>query len=189
MLKNFITLYFKLNGWKFVDNIPEDLKSFVMLGAPHTSNFDFIPAMAISQLMKRNGKFIIKNEWLRFPMNLILAPMGAIGIDRKKIKEKKTANSTDLIAKLFKEHEELVLMISPEATRSPNPHWKSGFYYIAKKAGVPIVLGYADWAKKEAGLGLVIYPTEFEKDMKLITEFYKNVNAKHPENFKLNEKY
>jgi len=189
VFKTLITSYFKLTGWKFVNNIPDDLRSFVFLGAPHTSNEDFIPAMAMSHLMKRDAKFVIKNEWLKFPLNLILGPMGAFGLDRKKIKGDKKTNYTDLMAQLFTEHKDLVLMISPEATRGPNPHWKSGFYYIAQKAQVPIVLGYADYAKKEAGLGKVIYPTNFNEDMKSIMDFYRTISAKKPENFKLDEQY
>jgi 1-acyl-sn-glycerol-3-phosphate acyltransferase len=178
-----------MSGWKFVNNIPDDLRSFVFIGAPHTSNYDFIPAMAISHLMKRNAKFVIKSEWLSFPLNLFLGPMGAIGVDRKKLKANKTANYTDLMSSLFKEHKELVLMIAPEATRSPNSNWKTGFYYVAQKAGVPIVLGYADYAKKEAGIGKVIYPKDFNEDMKEIMNFYRLMQGKNPAHFRLDEKY
>lgn len=188
MIKQLLTLYFKASGWKFVSKVPENVRSFVMIGAPHTSNYDFIPAMAVAHLMKRNAHFVIKKNWLKFPLNLILVPMGAIGIDRKKLKLKQTSY-TDGIAQLFREKSDLVIMISPEATRSPNPHWKTGFYYIAQKAGVPLVLGYVDYAKKEAGLGMVIYPTDFEKDMATIMNFYGSMTGKKPGNFKLDQKY
>ena len=114
---------------------------------------------------------------------------GAIGIDRKEIKKNNSSNTTDLMAELFQKYKDLVLMISPEGTRKPNANWKSGFYYIASKARVPIVLGYADWAKKEAGLGKVIYPTNFEEDMKAIMDFYRNITGKHHQNFKLDERF
>jgi 1-acyl-sn-glycerol-3-phosphate acyltransferase len=189
MLKSICTALFKASGWTFKSNLPDDLRSFIFIGAPHTSNHDFIPAMALSFLMKRNAKFVIKKEWLKFPLNLVLVPAGAIGIDRKKVKEKGGISTTDAMADLFKEYPDLVLMIAPEGTRSPNPNWKTGFYYIAQKANVPIVLGYADFSKKEAGIGLVIYPTNFEEDMKKIMHFYEGIEGKVPQNFKLDEKF
>jgi 1-acyl-sn-glycerol-3-phosphate acyltransferase len=188
MLKSICTLIFKLSGWKYESHVPDELRSFILIGAPHTSNYDFIPAMAINKLMNRNTKFIIKKDWLKFPLNLIMKPAGAIGIDRKKIKLA-SASSTDIMADLFKNYPELVLMISPEGTRGANPNWKTGFYYIAQKAKVPIVLGFADFPRKVAGIGLVIYPSDFEKDMKLIMDFYKDVKGCVPENFMLDPRF
>jgi 1-acyl-sn-glycerol-3-phosphate acyltransferase len=189
MIKLICYLIFKLLGFRFVTCVPSDLHSFVMIGAPHTSNWDFIPAMSVLRQSKLSGKFVIKNSWMRFPLNLILKPMGAIGLDRKALANQKTLSTTDRIADLFKQFPKLVLMISPEGTRSPNKEWKTGFYYIAKKAGVPIVLGYADFNKKEAGFGKIIYPTDFEADMKEIMQFYKNIAGKKPANFKLDHRY
>jgi len=79
------------------------------------------------------------------------------------MKSSSGAHTTDLMAELFKERADLVLMVSPEGTRSPNPHWRSGFYYIAKKAGVPIVLAYADYDQKVAAVGHIIYPLIFNR--------------------------
>lgn len=187
MLKEFCTAVFNTTGWKFVNNVPDDLRSFILLGAPHTSNHDFIPSMAIAKLMNRNARFAIKDQWMKFPFSLIMKPAGAIGIDRSKVKQ--GSSQTDAMAQLFKDNKELVLMITPEGTRGPVTKWKTGFYYIAQKANVPIVLGYADFEKKEAGLGPVIYPTDFEKDMRTIMKFYEAVHAKVPENFKPDSRY
>jgi 1-acyl-sn-glycerol-3-phosphate acyltransferase len=180
MLKEVCTLLFKASGWIFKNSIPQDLKSFILVGAPHTSNHDFIPAMAIAKLINRSPRFAIKDEWMKFPFNLVMKPAGAIGIDRSKMKE---GSQTDVMAQLFKDNPELVLMIAPEGTRRPSPNWKTGFYYIAQKANVPIVLGYADFKKKEAGTGPIIYPKNFEEDMKAIMKFYEGIHAKKPENF------
>jgi 1-acyl-sn-glycerol-3-phosphate acyltransferase len=176
-------------GWSFKNNIPDDLRSFVFIGAPHTSNFDFIAAMAISRFMKRNARFVIKIEWMRFPFNLFFGPLGAIGVDRSASKGEKNLNYTDLMSELFKNNPELVLMIAPEGTRKPNNHWKTGFYYIAQKANVPIVLGYADYKNKEVGLGKIIYPSEFEKDMKTIMSFYADKHGRIETNFLLDERF
>jgi 1-acyl-sn-glycerol-3-phosphate acyltransferase len=189
MIKEICTLIFKASGWTFKCELPENLRSFVFIGAPHTSNFDFIPTMAVKHLMKRNTKFVIKDDWMKFPLNLVLKPAGAIGLDRKKIKELGRASTTDMMADLFHHYSELVLMISPEGTRSANPTWKTGFYYIAQKAGVPIVLGYADYKKKEAGVGGIIYPQDFDSDMTKIMKFYDGIQGKRPDCFKLDQRY
>jgi len=189
MLKVLCTLIFKASGWKFQNEVPENLRSFIFLGAPHTSNYDFIPAMALANLMKRNAKFVIKDDWMKFPLNLIMKPTGAIGLNRKKLKEEGHSSNTDVMADLFKKYPELVLMIAPEGTRAPTTNWKTGFFYIAQKANVPIVLGFADFEKKIAGTGPIIYPTDLEADMKAIMAFYKQVKGKEPANFKLDSRY
>jgi 1-acyl-sn-glycerol-3-phosphate acyltransferase len=189
MFKLLCVLIFRVLGWKFINKIPADLRSFVFVGAPHTSNADIIPTMAMAYFMKRNTKFVIKNQWLKAPLGIFLRSVGAIGVDKNLIQKSGSKNTTELMACLFKEHKDLVLMISPEGTRSPNSNWKSGFYYIAQKANVPIVLGYADYEKKEAGLGEVIYLSNFEEDMQKITSFYRNIKGKNPQNFKLDSKF
>lgn len=188
MIKLACASLFNLTGWKFESNLPKDLRSFIFLGAPHTSNYDFVPAMSVAYFLRRNAKFVIKDDWMKFPMNLILGPAGAIGLDRKRLKEG-AASNTDAMAELFKKYPELVLMIAPEATRSPNESWKTGFYYIAQKANVPIVCGFADFERKVAGTGPVIYPKNFEEDMKTIMKFYENVKGCKPENFKIDSRY
>ena len=189
MIRQICTLIFKAAGWKFVNEVPDELRSFVAIGAPHTSNYDFIPAMTISYLCNRNAKFVIKSDWLKFPLNLIMNPIGAHGIDRARLAEKNRASNVELMADLFTEFKDLVLMITPEGTRSPTDKWKTGFYYVAQKAGVPIVLGFADYEKKIAGLGKVIYPSDFEKDMKEIIDFYRSFRAKKPDNFMLDSRF
>lgn len=189
MIRRLFAWYFKLSGWEFVNNIPDDLRSFVFIGAPHTANYDIIPTLSVSHLMKRNARFVIKKEWTDFPLNLFFSPLGAVGLDRQQIKENKTLSTTDVMAKFFSDHEDFVLMISPEGTRSPVKQWKTGFYYIAQKAHVPIVLGFCDYKKKRAGMGMVIYPENFEHDMKKIMDFYREIKGYNPEKFLLDERY
>jgi len=189
MVRQLCTVIFKMTGWKYKNSVPDDLRSFVFIGAPHTSNYDFIPAMAMCCLMKRNANFVIKKEWLKFPLNLFFKLIGGIGVERNASKKSKPSSSTDDMAQLFSKHKEFVLMIAPEGTRSPNGNWKTGFYYIALKAKVPLVLGYANYKTKEAGPGLVIYPTDFEKDMIKITDFYKEIEGRIPENFLLDHRF
>lgn len=189
MIKFLCSQIFTLAKWRFVSQVPPELTSYVLLGAPHTSNWDFIPAMTVAHRLSSHARFVIKKEWLRFPMSLILKPMGAIGVDRSKIKTGEMTSSTDLMAELFLHEKPLVLMIAPEGTRSANEEWKSGFWHIAQKAHVPIVLAFADYQKKIAGATKVIYPKDFDSDMKEITLFYKNVIPARPDKFKLDKRY
>ncbi len=188
MVKLICYLIFKLQGWNYKNSLTQDYPAYVFIGAPHTSNWDFIPSMAMAFKSGR-AKFVIKKEWMKFPLNLFFKPIGAIGVDRSKVKSGSTTSSTDMMADLFKEYKDLILMIAPEGTRSAAVEWKSGFWHIAHKAQVPIVLGYADYKLKVAGLGMVIHPTEFKTDMKQIMAFYKTINPKHPTKFKLDQRF
>jgi 1-acyl-sn-glycerol-3-phosphate acyltransferase len=161
----------------------------VIVAAPHTSNWDFFPAMGVIyklQSKKAKPRFIIKKSWLFFPMNLILGPMGAFGVERNNASG---INQTDMLADIFKQHQDFIMMISPEGTRSPNDQWKTGFYTVALKANVPIALAYADYTKKEVGIAKVIYPKNFEDDMRLICDVYKTIQGKTPRNFKLDKRF
>jgi 1-acyl-sn-glycerol-3-phosphate acyltransferase len=189
MIKFLCSQFFSANGWKFENKLPSDVNAFVMIGAPHTSNWDFVPAMTVAHRVGGKACFVIKQEWLKFPVGLFLKPMGALGVDRSKIKSGAVTSTTDLMANLFKQHKNLILMISPEGTRSPNDEWKSGFWHMAKKAQVPIALAYADYAKKKAGIGRVIYPSDFENDMRQIMNFYRHITPADPAKFKLDKRF
>ncbi len=189
MIKWLLRLYFDLTGWKYIDNRPKDLKKFIAAAAPHTSNWDFMVGMSILSHSGIKASFAIKQEWMKGLLGWFLKKMGAFGVDRNAAKEKGGLSYTDQMANKFKESDELVMMVSPEGTRSRNNNWKTGFYYTAQKANVPIVLGFGDWSVKEAGFGKVIYPTDFEKDMKEITEYYRNVEGKNPQNFVLDSRW
>ncbi len=184
-------LIFRLQGWKITKYLPDEIKKCVLVTAPHTSNWDFVIGMAAMSIMKLSAHYTIKKEWLRFPFKRILLSMGAIPIDRSKksaLGEKKS--TVDLIVELFNTHDEIRLIIPPEGTRSRVEKWKSGFYYVALQAKVPIALGYIDFEKRECGIGQLIYPSgDFKADMKLIMDFYRNVKGKNPENFALDSEF
>jgi len=179
MRKKIYRLILKIIGWNVVlkVKIPEKC---VFCVAPHTSNFDFL----IGKLLycAAEGKrlsFLIKKEWFRFPFNIIFKYFGGIPVDRK------NKNSlTDQVAGLFESHECLHLAVTPEGTRKANPNWKKGFYYIAQKAGVPILLAYIDYSTKIAGVEQIFIPTgNEEKDMNKIKLYFKNFSGKYPESF------
>lgn len=185
------SLLLKLLGWHVASDARLIPAKCVMTAAPHTSNWDFIIARAAFFVMGIPVKFTIKKEWMRFPFNLILKPLGAIPIDRSpKDNGAPRLSYTEAMIRLLKESDQLVVMVTPEGTRKAAPQWKTGFYYTALGANVPIVLGYLDYGKKEAGTGPIIYPTgNVEEDMRSIMQFYTGIQARHPEKFLPDERY
>ncbi len=181
----------KLFGWSVEDNLPEERFRCVMIAAPHTSNWDFIIARLAFFVIKVPVKFTIKNSWMRFPMNLIIGPLGGIGIDRRpKDKSKRSESYTDQMARAYQENEQLAIMVTPEGTRAKRTKWKTGFYYVAQKAEVPICLGYVDYKRKMAGVGKFIpHTVDYDQGMKEITAFYKTITPRFPEKYALDERY
>lgn len=179
-------LLFDLLGWKFHNEIPDSLRTFVLIGGPHTSNFDIIAALGVCYYSKRNMKFVIKSEWMRFPFNLLLGPAGAIPLVRAPSKEVAKVSNIKLMAQKFSLFDEMVMLIAPEGTRKARANWKTGWYYIAQEAGVPVVMGYLDYKTKTAGLGPLLPLTgDIEADLKKVAEFYSQFTPKHVGNFKL----
>lgn len=172
-------LIFKVSGWKLNGNLSPENRRCVMVAAPHTSNWDFIYARAAFYLMEAPIRFTIKKEFMAFPFGPLLKAMGALPIDRFK-----NTRMVDAMVRIFKETPgDMCVLVTPEGTRKYQPRWRRGFYYVALGAGVPIVLGYLDYAKKEAGVGPTIYPTgDIEADLEKIMAFYRTKTAKFPEN-------
>lgn len=181
MLKWIAMFLFTIGGWTKKGTIPRDIKKCVVVGGPHTSNFDLLFAMAGFIKMNYPVRFLIKKEWLKyFPLKNVLLSAGALGIDRSK-----TGTMVDAMAELLiNAKEDLAILVTPEATRKHRCKWKTGFYQVALKANVPIVLTHLDYAKKEAAVGPNFMPTgNYKKDMQIVRNHYKNVTPKYPENF------
>ncbi len=177
MIQKFAAFLFNLLGWETAGDVPPNIKKYIIVAAPHTTNWDFLYGMLFFLMKDVPFKFFIKKDWYFFPLNLLFNALGGIPVDRKK-----NENLTDQIAKIFQQKEELVMLVTPEGTRSYNPNWKKGFYYLAKKANVPIILGYIDYAKKIGGIGPVFELSDnIEEDIVKIKAFYKNKKGKYPE--------
>jgi 1-acyl-sn-glycerol-3-phosphate acyltransferase len=158
-----------------------DVKKCVIIGAPHTSNYDFFLGRLTYWALGIKIHFLIKKEWFSFPFGFLARWMGGIPVDRSR-----PSRLTDDVVRMFEENKRFYVIITPEGTRSLRKQWKKGFYYIAMKAGVPIALGYADYARKKGGIGPLLYPSgNLEEDMKTIEAFYSNITARHPEKFNL----
>jgi len=181
----------KIFGWKIDENFPKNLKRCVLIAVPHTSNWDFLFAIATFKIMKIDIKFTIKDTWVKFPFRLISLPLGAISIDRTNKKEgEKRKSMVEYMTELFSKNKDLVLIVTAEGTRKRVENWKTGFYYVAKNANVPIALGYLDYDKKICGIReKLINPSDLETDMKEIMEFYSKSTPKIKENFSLDKRY
>jgi 1-acyl-sn-glycerol-3-phosphate acyltransferase len=174
-----------LSGWKIVGKIPPVPKT-VMIAAPHTSNWDFYYTMVIFSALGVKINFLGKKSLFRFPLGLLMRFFGGIPIDRSK-----NNNFVSTAAEMIKQGEKIILLVPVEGTRAYTEQWKSGFYYIAKEAGVPISLGFLDYAKKEGGFFEdLFYPTgNYVEDLEKIQLYYKDVQGKYPQNSTLYKKF
>lgn len=163
-------------GWKTEGQIPP-LKKFVAIGAPHTSGWDVVFGLSAILLWDLKITFFGKMELFKFPLGNLLRYLGGVPVDRFS-----SHNVVDQAVQLFKERDEMILALAPEGTRAYVEKWRTGFYYIALKAQVPIVLGYIDFERKVVGIGPTFYPTgDIEKDMVEIKNYYRQFKGKHPE--------
>jgi 1-acyl-sn-glycerol-3-phosphate acyltransferase len=167
-------------GWK-AEALTPDFEKNVFCVAPHTSNWDFLIGQIGHTAMGRKGNFVIKKEWMRGPIGWLLAKLGGIPVDRSK-----ASRFTDQMADEFAKRKRFNLAFTPEGTRKANPKWKKGFYHVALKANVPIVLVKIDYAKKVVSLFEVFEPTGDEHaDLFSIQKRFVGVTARHPEQFVL----
>lgn len=154
-----------------------DVPKCVMIAAPHTSNWDMVIMLLFSFAFSTKLYFMIKNSLFCWPFGPFFKWLGGIPIDRSK-PNGVVAQSINA----FKNNERLVMVVPPSGTRAKVQYWKTGFYHIARGAGVPIVLGFLDYGRKRGGVGPIITPTgDIETDMKEIRAFYTGVTAKYPE--------
>jgi 1-acyl-sn-glycerol-3-phosphate acyltransferase len=173
---------FWISGWSLNNQWPEGLKKAVLIAIPHTSNWDILYARAAFFLMDIPVRFTIKKEVMVGPLGWMLRGLGAIAIDRKRIPGGRQQTYTEAMINMLNSRDELVIMVTPEGTRSAVKKWKSGFYQIALGANVPIVVGYLDYKKKEAGIGPYIYPNgDMEGQIEELKAFGRTVTGKYPE--------
>lgn len=166
-----------MTGWRVEGRFPV-IPKFVLVAAPHTSNWDLPYALFITFFLGNKIYWMGKATIFRRPFKGFFKWLGGIPIDRSK-----SHDVVSLSIQLFTRNEKLIMAIPPAGTRKRVDKWKTGFYYIARGAEVPIVLGFLDYRRKVGGIGPVIYPTgDIEADMKTISAFYSNrVTGKYPE--------
>ena len=172
-----------LFGWfRFTEVITEPLPEKCIIAlAPHTSNWDFIVGNIYSRAKNFHCDFLMKKEWFFFPVGILMRRLGGIPVYRTK-----QMHSTDIIAEQAKEADTFRLCITPEGTRKAQADWKKGFYYIALKAEIPILLYGLDYAERKIVCTKTIIPNgDIDSQMKEIKEYFANFKGLHPNQFKV----
>lgn len=168
--------YLRIFGWNCEGSLP-DFPKYVVIAAPHTSNWDFPITMFMAFALRTKVYWMGKASLFKRPFGPVMRWLGGIPVDRSK-----SNNVVEQTIAVFNEHENLVIVVPPEGTRNKVSYWKTGFYHIAHGANVPIVLGYIDFQRKAGGIGPVVIPSgDIETDMYTICSFYAGVIGKYPE--------
>ncbi|MBP1687287.1 MAG: glycerol acyltransferase [Deltaproteobacteria bacterium] len=169
-------LLFRLCGWRTEGGVHQPPR-FVVIAAPHTSNWDALVMVTAAYIFRVRMMWFVKAEAFFFPLGPILRFFGGIPIDRSA-----RHNMVGQAVERFRQSDRLILAVPPEATRKRSAFWKTGFYHIARGAGVPIVLGYLDYRRKVAGLGPAFTPTgDVDADFKVFEKFYATITPKFPD--------
>ncbi len=160
-----LAIMWRLMGWRInVDAIEDD--KVVLTGSPHTSNWDYMNFLLAAITLRRKIYVTIKSELFFFPLGFILKALGGIPVDRHN-----SHNLVEQLAERLKNADRMVLLFTPDGTRSYRPYWKTGFYWVAKEAGVPIILGIPDYEKKFVRLDYKFIPSgDIEADFVKIRE-------------------
>jgi len=165
-------------GWTVEGSAPDERK-FVLIAAPHTSNWDLVYALAGAAALGLTIHWMGKDTLFDGPAGVVLRALGGIPVERK---ERHALVHT--MAEELQRRERFVLLVPAEGTRKAVKYWKSGFYHIARLAGVPIALGVLDYRTKRVGIGPLIWPSgDVRKDMDMIRSFYADKQGKHPTQF------
>jgi 1-acyl-sn-glycerol-3-phosphate acyltransferase len=160
---------FSAMGWRFDGEFPEDVRQAVVIGAPHTSNWDLPYALLAAFALGLKVHWLGKIQIFRFPFAGIMRWLGGIPVDRSR-----SNNLVDAAVQCFRESSRsLLLIVPPEGTRSAVREWKTGFYYIAVGAGVPVVMAYMDHSTRLCGASRLFNPTgDVDKDIAAIRAYY-----------------
>lgn len=183
MAKNFLKVNLakivaKIIRWKIVADADVPDKC-VVVGAPHTCNLDGVLMILLSWISGYEVKFLVKDSLFKFPFGWFIRKLGGIAVNRRH-----PNGMVGMLKEEFENRNELRLVITPEGTRSYTDCWKSGFYHIALGAGVPVTLGYIDYATRTAGFAHSVFITgNVKEDMDIMRDFYKDKRGIHPELF------
>ncbi|WP_460218770.1 1-acyl-sn-glycerol-3-phosphate acyltransferase [Psychroserpens sp. MEBiC05023] len=173
-------IYFKLWGWNITGNTnfsKDTIKKAVIIAVPHTSWYDFLIGILLRKVSNVKTNFVGKKELFTWPFGYYFRAVGGAPLDRTS-----GQNKVEAIAKLFEGKDEFRLTLAPEGTRKKVEHWKTGFYYIAKTANVPIIMFTLDFENKQNHVSEPFYPTDdVDADFKFMKSFYKGVVGKKPE--------
>lgn len=166
-----------LAGWSLDTRLQPTEKRYVLIGYPHTSNWDFILAMLAKGALQLRFHFVAKHSLFKGPLGPLMRALGGISIDRDH-----SSGFTAALADKVRQHDEIILGMMPEGTRSHRPYWRSGFYHLARAAEIPIVMAYIDGKNRRIGFGPTLYPSSNQAaDLAKLCDFYSNIAGIRPE--------
>ena len=180
VLRTFSLAFLRANGWTIEGALPAGATKCVLIAAPHTSNWDLPYTLMVAFVLRLNIRWMGKRSIFRPPFGTLMRWLGGIAVDRER--------STNLVAAsaqaIRAADGPLQLVVPPEGTRGKTRHWKTGFYFIALQAQVPIVMAYMDYEHKRSGLGPVFTPTgDVDRDMAEIKRSYAPFQGRHAAGF------
>ena len=171
------TVFLRLAGWRVEGALPAWADRAVVIAAPHTTNWDLPYMLAVSWVLVVRPRWLVKRELFRAPFGWVMRWLGGIPVDRSR-----RGNLVAEAAAQLRSADRLFLVVPPSGTRSRAPHWKSGFYHIARAARVPIVCAFLDYDRRVGGIGPVFVPSgDLGADMDRLRLFYRDVRGKYPE--------
>ena len=180
VLRTFSVAFLKLTGWKIVGQLPADARKSVFIAAPHTSNWDLPYTLMVAFALRLNIYWMGKAQIFRWPFGPLMRWLGGVAVQREQANNLVAAS----VQALQNSDGPVQLVVPPEGTRSKVRYWKTGFYYIALGAQVPIVMSFLDYGNKVSGLGPMFEPTgDIEADMVRIKAFYAPFKGKNPDQF------
>lgn len=175
-MRSLYTFFFRLLGWKVEGQLPKNQKKYILIVAPHTSNWDFLVGLGARAVLHFDPKYAGKKELFVWPFGWLFRRLGGFPVVRNE-----SSNFVQSMADVFREKENFILTITPEGTRSYSANWKTGFYYIAKEANVPILPVAFDYPTKTVVLGELIYATkELDMILKDLHTWHQQYQGKNP---------
>jgi 1-acyl-sn-glycerol-3-phosphate acyltransferase len=180
LLRGFSLAYLKLTGWTVEGALPPQATKSVFIAAPHTSNWDLPYTLMVAFALRLNPYWMGKHTIFKAPFGPVMRWLGGIAVNREQ-----SNNLVAASAQAIREADgPLQLIVPPEGTRSKTRYWKTGFYFIAQTAGVPIVMAFMDYSTKRSGLGPLFQPTgDVDADMAAIKAFYAPFKGKNADQF------
>ncbi|MBS0391047.1 MAG: lysophospholipid acyltransferase family protein [Comamonadaceae bacterium] len=180
LLRGLSLALLRLGGWKVEGRLPPEAAKSVLIAAPHTSNWDLPYTLMLAFALRLRVYWVGKHSIFHFPFGALMRWLGGIPVNR--------SQANNLVASSAQAMREasgpMQLIVPPEGTRGKTRHWKTGFYFIAQEAGVPIVLAFVDYERKVGGLGPLFMPTgDVQADMERIKAFYAPIRGKNPDQF------
>ena len=171
-------LILRLLGWR-VQGCAPPVNKYVLIAAPHTSNWDFPFTLMICFALRLRVVWMGKSSLFPPVLGGVMRWLGGVPVDRSK-----SSNLVQSTIEAFRRSSHLAVIVPPEGTRNRVSHWKTGFYYIALGADVPVLLGFMDFKQKVGGVAHLFYPTgDIEADMLEIKRFYRGFSGKNPQQF------